>query len=171
MTTTTSARRPVVGLLIALAGLLAALIVLFGYVAPTLVGSWLGISLHAALTIAFLFLFLGRSAPLTLRVFFAIATVGWAILTVAGLVNVGVLLTVGIWLALVGSLISGVLVLSRVLFSSIASVVFLLATIAIAVVLLDEVIGPFLLGTLGNLVAALYALLLLAAGILIAVRR
>jgi hypothetical protein len=161
----------VVGWLIALAGVFASLAIVFFYVAPSLAGSWVYIAEYAALTLAFLFLFLGRSAPLVLRVTFAIATVGWAILVVGGLVSIGVVLTVGFWLALVGSLISGVLVLTRFVFSNVANVVFLLATIAIAVVLVNQVIGPFYAGTIVVVVAVIYAVLLLLAGILIAVRK
>jgi hypothetical protein len=171
MTTTTPARRPVVGLLLALAGLLEVLAILFTYFAPSLDGAWLGITVDAALALAFLLLFLGRSVPLVLRIFFVIATIGWAILAIDEVVSLGIVQTIGIWLALVGSLISGVLVLSRVLFSSLASVLFLLATIALAVVLLNQVVGPFLVGILGVLVTGLSALLLLVAGILIALRK
>jgi hypothetical protein len=171
MTTSTSARRPVVGVLIALAGLLAGLSIVFFYVAPSLRGAWMDVAQYAALALAFLLLFLGRSAPLILRVIFAIATVGWVIVVVGGLVNIGVLLTVGFWLALVGSLISGVLVLSRLLFSNVANVVFLLATIVLAVVLVNQVIGPFYAGTLVVVVAVANAVLLLLAGILIALRK
>lgn len=171
MTTTTAARRPVVGWLIALAGLLAGLAILIVNYAPSFGGTWFVIAEYAALTLAFLFLVLGRSTPLILRVTFAIATVGWAILVVGGLVSIGVVLTVGFWLALVGSLISGILVVSRLLFSNIASVVFLLATIVIAVVFVNLIVGPFYAGTLVVVTAVAYAVLLLLAGVLIALRK
>jgi hypothetical protein len=171
MTTTTTARRPVVGWLIALAGLVAAIAILFVYVAPSIDGAWLAVISDAALTLAFLFLFLGRTAPLVLRTFFLIAAVGWAILTINGVIGLGPLLTVGLVLALAGSLISGILAFARRLFSSAANLLFLLATIVIAVVLLNQLIAPFVAITLGLLAAGIYALLLLLAGITIALRK
>jgi hypothetical protein len=171
MTTTVAARRPVVGWLIALAGLFAGLPIVLVYVAPSLGGTWVYVVEYAALTLAFLFLFLGRSAPLVLRIAFAIATVGWAILVAGELVSLGVVLTVGFWLAVVGTLISGVLVLTRLLFSNVANVVFLLAAIVTAVVLVNEVIGPFYVVAIVVVVAAIDAVLLLLAGILIAIRK
>jgi hypothetical protein len=171
MTTTAPARRPVVGLLLALAGLLAGLGILFVYFAPSLEGAWVGIIVDSALTLAFLFLVFGRSAPLVLRVAFAVATIGWAIITIGGLVSLGLILIVGIWFALAGTLVSGILVMSRLLFSNAANVFFLLAAIVIVIVLLNQLIGPFLSSTIGLVVSVLYAVLLLLAGILIAIRK
>ncbi|HEY5229715.1 MAG TPA: hypothetical protein VIJ11_02335 [Galbitalea sp.] len=171
MTTTTPAKRPVVGALFAIAGLLTGLAILFTYVAPKLGGPWIGLVADAAITLAFLFLFLGRTAPLILRIFFAVATVGWAILAVGGWISLGVLLTVGVVLALAGSLISGLLALGRRFFTPIASILFLLAMLVVTVELLDRLIGPFLTGTVATIVAVLYALLLLLAGIVIIARK
>jgi len=171
MTTTTPAKRPVVGVLIALAGLFAALAIVLPYVAPFLGGVWLVVSADAALTLAFLFLFIGRTSTILLRAFFAVATIGWAILTVGRLIDLGTLLTVGILLAIAGSLISGLLAFGRRIFTRAANIFFVLAMLVMTVVLLDKLIGPFILGTLAVVVSAIYALILLIAGITIAIRK
>ena len=170
-TTSTAARRPVVGLLFALAGVLW-LIALF---APHLIVAgginWLSVIAAAALTIAFLFLFLGKSAKLLTRIAFLVATVGWLILTLNALNLLSTLDKVGIIVALIGTLASGIFAAVQHLFSRIADVVFLVATILIAIELLEEVVKPFLTGTLATVVDYAEAILLALAGILIALRR
>ena len=169
-TTSTPAQRPVVGLLFALAGLLATLSVIFVLVHASVGGIWFGIITDAALAIGFLFLALGRGSGTVARLFFAIAAVGWAILAIGGIVSLGVVLTIGVVLALAGSLISGILAFGGKIFSRLANIVFLLATILIALVLLNQLVA-YLVGTIAIIVVALYAVLLLIAGILIAARR
>lgn len=169
-TTSTPAQRPVVGLLFALAGLVATVSLLFVLARSGMSGVWLGIIADAALAIGFLFLAIGRGSGTIARLFFAIAAVGWIILTIGGLVNIGVLLTIGVVLALIGSLISGILVFTGKIFSRLANVVFLLATIFIALVLLNQLVAYFG-GPIALIVVTLYAILLLVSGILIAARR
>jgi hypothetical protein len=170
MTTTSPASRPVVGLLVAIAGLLATLSFIFVIVSAPFGGAWLGVIADAALFLAFLFLFIGRSTGLVARVFFLIAAVGWALLAIGGVVSLGVILTVGVILALAGTLIGGILAFTGKIFGRIANIVFLLAAIVVALVLFNQLV-PYLSGTLAIIVVALYALLLLVSGILIAARR
>jgi hypothetical protein len=170
MTTTTPARRPVVGLLFALAGLLAALSIVFVLVHVVFGGVWLGIVVDIALALGFLFLAIGSGGGTVARIFFALAAVGWAILAIGGFVSLGVVFTIGVVLALVGSLVGGVLAMGNKLFSRAANFVFLLATIFIALVLLNQLF-VYLAGTFAIIVVILYAVLLLIAGILIAIRK
>ena len=170
MTTTTPAR-PVVGVLFALAGLLGVLSLISVLSGIVLGGVWLGVILDGALALAFLFLFLGKGPGMLSRLFFIIAAVGWAILTLSGAgVALGIVYQVGVVLALVGTLISAILVFSGKVFSRAANLVFLLWGIVAAVVLLNQLVS-FLSGTVAIVVVALYAVLLLVAGILITARR
>jgi hypothetical protein len=172
MTTTTGTpARPVVGLLFALAGLLGGLSLLSVLLHFTVGGVWIGIIVDAAITLGFLFLFFGKGPGMLSRLFFIIAAVGWAILTINGAgISLGIVFTIGIVLALVGSLISGILAFGGKIFTRGANIFFLLATIFMAVVLLNLLVS-FLAGTIAIIVVALYAILLLVAGILITARR
>lgn len=170
MTTTAPERRPIVGLLIALAGLLAGISLIVVLAASAAPGAWIGVIVDAALFLAFLFMFVGRRTPMVARVFFLIAAIGWLLLTIGGIVTLGVLLTVGVILALGGTLIGGILAFTGKIFGRTADIVFLLAAIVVAIVLFNQLV-PFLSGTIALIVFALYALLLLVAGILIAARR
>ena len=170
MTTTTPARRPVVGLLFALAGLLATLSIIFVLAHVVFGGVWFGIVVDAALTLGFLFLAIGSAGGTVARIFFAIAAVGWAILTIGGFVTLGVVFTIGVVLAIVGSLVGGVLAVGNKIFSRAANLVFLLATVFIALVLFNQLF-LYLAGPIAIVVVALYAVLLLIAGILIAIRK
>lgn len=171
MTTTAPARRPIVGWLIALAGLFGALTIVLAFVAPSLGGAWLTVCGDGAMMLAFLFLFLGRSSGILLRIFFAVAAVGWAIRAVNAVIPLGIVATAGLVLVIAGSLITGVLAFGRHLFSRTANVFFLLAMLAVAVVLLNILVGPFIPGSIAIIVSVLYALILLVAGILIALRK
>jgi hypothetical protein len=170
MTTTAPERRPIVGLLIALAGLLAGISLIVVLVASATPGAWIVVITDAALFVAFLFLFIGRSTGMIARVFFLIAAIGWLLLAIGGAVTLGVLLTVGVILALAGTLIGGILAFTGKIFGRTANIVFLLAAIVVAIVLFNQLV-PFLGGTIAIIVVALYALLLLVSGILIAARR
>jgi hypothetical protein len=169
-TTSTPVSRPAVGLLFALAGLLATLSIIFVLVHASVGGIWFGIITDAALTLGFLFLALGKGSGTVARLFIAIAAVGWAILTIGGLVTLGVVFTIGVVLALAGSLIGGILAFGGKVFTRAANLVFLLATVFIALVLLNQLVA-YLSGTIALIVVGLYAVLLLLAGILIAARR
>jgi hypothetical protein len=176
MTTTTPAKRPVVGLLFALAGLLATLSLIFSLVHASVGGVWFGIITDIAITLGFLLLTLGRGSGTIARLFFAIATVGWAILAINGILasvgagNLGTFFYVGVYLALGGSLLGGIFAFAGKIFSRVANSVFLLATLLMALVLLN-VLVPYLSGSVADAVIGIYAILLLLAGILIAVRR
>ncbi|HEX4444758.1 MAG TPA: hypothetical protein VHZ81_14410, partial [Galbitalea sp.] len=170
MTTTTPARRPVVGLLLAVAGVAALLAILFVFIAPSLGGAWLGIIADAALFLAFLFMAIGRGAGVFIRVLYAIGAVGWAILLIDSFVSLGTVYTIGVVLAIVGTLLSGIVGIIRHVYSRSADLVYLLAAIVVSIILFNQLHG-FLTGTLAIIVSVLYGLLLLVAGIFIALRK
>ena len=169
-TTSTPGSRPVVGLLFALAGLLATLSIIFVLVHVVVGGVWFGIITDAALTLAFLFLALGKGSGTIARLLFAVAAVGWAIVTINAFVPLGFVATIGVVLALAGSLISGILAVGGKVFSRLANIAFLIAGIFIGIVLLNQLVA-FLTGTVAIIVVIIYAVSILVTGLLITARR
>ncbi len=170
-TTTTTPARPVVGILFALAGVLGVLTLISVLSGLVLGGRWIGDILDGAITLGFLFLFLGKGPGMLTRLFYIIAAVGWAILTLSGAgLALGIVFQVGVVLALVGTLIAGILSFGGKVFSRGANIVFLIWAIVAAVVLLNQLVS-FLSGTTAEVVVAVYAVALLVSGILITARR
>jgi hypothetical protein len=172
MTTSSSAaRRPVVGFLFALAGVLWLIAIFTPHLIVASGINWLAVIAVAALTIAFLFLFIGKSAKLLTRIAFLVATVGWAILTLNDLKILDAIHNVGLIVALVGILVSGILVALHHLFSRLADLLFLIGSILISLELLEELTTKFLSGSLGTVVDYAEAIILALAGIVIALRK
>lgn len=169
--TSTVAKRPVVGLLIAIAGIAW----LLGIIVPSLLvvsgTAWLAVIVAAALTLAFLLLTLGRSTRIIARISFLIATVGWLIFTLNDLHILGQFHMWGVIIALVGTLLSGIFIAMGNMFGRLGDVLFLLAAILISIGLLEQIIKPFLTGTLATALGYADAILLILAGIVVLVRR
>jgi hypothetical protein len=167
----TPAKRPVVGLLIAIAGVAW----LLGIIVPSLLvvsgTSWLAVIVAAALTLAFLLLTLGRSTRIIPRIAFLIATVGWLIFTLNDLHILGQFHMWGAIIALVGTLLAGIFVIMHNMFGRLGDVLFLLAAILISIGLLEEVIKPFLTGSLATVLDYAEAILLILTGIVVLARR
>jgi hypothetical protein len=125
----------------------------------------------AGLTIAFLFLFLGRARDTLLRVAFLVATVGWALITLAEILpGFGTVGSVASLLALAGTLGSGILVFLRHRFSRNADTVFLVTSIVAALLLLNGIRG-ILPGALNTILTVLFAAGLVFTGVLMRRRR
>jgi hypothetical protein len=180
MTTTTPApRRPLVGVLYALAGLLILTEVLFAWLDPSMSSQWLVILTDGAMTLAFLFVAVGSATPHLTRVLFSVAAIGWA-LSVIGAVgwanngsdvlsSVGGFGTITVVLALIGSLGGGILAFAQHVFGQVANLVFLIAMIVTAVLLADN-LYPVLPALVAEITNVLFGIALLVAGIVIAVR-
>jgi hypothetical protein len=153
-----------------LAGVLILLELLLSQVAPSGLDVWLVFFAYLALTIAFVVLFLRRGVDLIARVSFIVAAVGWALLAIATVAGVGGLLTLGVVLALIGTVVAGIIVFVRGLFSRGGSVAFLIAAILAGLLLLSGLVA-FLPATLGLIVQVLFGILLIATGVLTGRRR
>jgi hypothetical protein len=173
MTSTSSntpARHPVVGFLVLVAGvawLLEIIVPKLLFVSGT---AWLAVIVAAALTVGFLFLGFGH-ARLIPRIAFLVAAIGWLIFLLNDLQILGQWHFWGALIALVGTLLSGIFVLMHHKFGRIAEVLFLLASIAISIALLEELIKPFLTGTAATILDYAEAILLVLAGIFVMARR
>ena len=152
------------------AGVLLLLVVLFSYIAKPMTSSWLDFLAYVALTIGFVALFLWRTSLLA-RIAFIVAAVGWALLALASIpIGLGAVDKVGVILALVGTLVSGILVFARNLFNRQSSTVFLIAAIAGAIWLLNLLVG-FLPAILVLIIFIVFAALLVVTGALYVRRR
>jgi hypothetical protein len=157
------------GWMFIVAGVLILLQLLLSKVAPSAVDVWLTFFAYAALTIAFVVLFLGRSEIIA-RVAFIVAAVGWAILAIATVASVSGLLTIGIILALIGTVVAGIMVFARTLFARSASIAFLVAALAAGLLLLSELVS-FLPAALGVILVAIFGIMLVVTGVLSGRRR
>jgi hypothetical protein len=168
--TTTPANRVVVGWLIVLAALAALTINVLilagpfeGFIAPSEVNT-------GALTIAFLLVTISKRGGIFARISYAISAIGWGILTVGLLLPADSIYSDAIALALVGTLLSGIVGMIRSVYGRGTDDWFLLATIITAVVLYNDNQG-FPSPTVAMVISMLYAALLLLAGTLIALRK
>jgi hypothetical protein len=152
------------------AGILILLELLLSHVAPGGLDVWLLFLGYAALAVAFVVLFLRRSADLIARIAFIVAAVGWAILAIATVAGVGGLLTFGIILALIGTVVAGIMVFVRSLFWRGASVAFLVAAIVAGLLLLSELVA-FLPAGVGVILDVIFGIMLVVTGVLTGRRR
>jgi hypothetical protein len=171
-TTRTSAGSSLVGWFFLAAGVIYLLGLLFNNIVHVLTGSWWDFFAFALLAIGFFLLFLWRTGTL-LRVAFIVAAVGWALLAIGEVAALGTAVgTIATLLALIGTLVAGILVFVRHLFTRNADIAFLLLAIFAALSLLGVIPGvTFLAGTIGLIFAIIFGILLVVAGLFIQRRR
>jgi hypothetical protein len=168
-TTRTTGGRSLVGWFFLAAGVVYLLGILFAHIAPALASGWWDFFAFALIAVGMFLLFLWRS-DLLLRIAFIVAAVGWALLAIGSVAALSGLTTFAIILALVGTLVAGILVFIRHLFTRNADVAFLLMAIFAALVLLATWVA-FLGGTLGVIIAVIFGILLIVSGLMIQRRR
>jgi hypothetical protein len=168
-TSRTIAARSAVGFFFLVAGVLYLLGILFSYVAPSLSSQWWNFFAFALIAVAFLLMFLWRVSSL-LRVAFIVAAVGWAILAIGTIASLGAVLTVAIVLALIGTLLSGILVVARHALGRRADPVFLVFAVLATLLLLSTWV-TWLGGIVETVVSVLFGVFLVAAGLAVQRRR
>jgi len=168
-TSRTNAARSAVGLFFLAAGILYLLGILFTHVAPSLSSQWWNFFAFALIAVAFLLMFLWRVSSL-LRVAFIIAAIGWAFRAIETIVSLGAVLTVAIVLALIGTLVSGILVVVRHALGRRADAVFLVFAILATLLLLSTWV-TWLGGTVETVVSVLFGAFLVVSGLAVQRRR
>jgi hypothetical protein len=169
-TSRTALNRPLVAWLFVIAGalLLIEFVITLVFLTANPLLTFLA---FGVLTIGFLFLFLGGAKDTLLRVAFLVAAVGLALITLAQVIpGLGTVGSVASVLALVGTLGSGILVYLRHHFTRNADRVFLVTTIAAALLLLNGIRG-ILPGALTTILTVLFAAGLVFTGLLVRRRR
>lgn len=171
MATTRTANRPIVSWLFIVSGVVFLLGVLFSYVAKSASGTWVPFLAELALGIALLLLFLGKTASLVLRAAYIVAAIGWILLAISAIASLGsAVTTIAIYLALIGTLVAGVVGFMRHVWGRNSDLAFLIASILIALTLIDRLHG-FLGGTLTTIITVLFAALLVVTGYFLLRRR
>lgn len=170
--TRTSRRFPVAAWLFLLAGVLVLLELLLVHVAPNDTLERVAIVIaYLALAIAFVVMFLWRSVDVLLRVAFIVTAVGFALMALAEVTNVGVVVVrVAEVLVLVGFLVAGILAFLRRVFGRTANLVFLILGIVVALLFLSQLFA-FITGTLLLILYILFGAGLVVVGVLITRRR
>jgi hypothetical protein len=164
-TTRTSRGSSLVGWFFLAAGLVFLIGILVTHISATIPSTWFSFFSFALLAVGFLLLFLWRTSIL-LRVAFIVAAVGWALLALDSVVALGsAVVTIGGVLALIGTLVSGILVFVRHLFKRNTNIVFLIMAIFGAIVLLTQLGWVASLGaTLTAIIVVIFAVMLLVSG-------
>jgi hypothetical protein len=171
-TTRTSGGRSLVGWFFLASGIVYLLGILFTHVAPALSSGWWNFFAFALLAVGLFLLFLWRT-DLLLRIAFIVAAIGWALLAIGSVASLGGVSILAILLALIGTLVAGIMVFMRHLFTRNADLAFLLMAIFAALVVLafPPVSVAFLGGTLGLIIAIVFGILLIVSGVFIQRRR
>jgi hypothetical protein len=168
--TRTSGGRSLVGWFFVAAGVVYLLGLLFAHIAPTLASGWWNFFAFAFLAVGLFLLFLWRTSTL-LRVALIVAAVGWALLAIGSVAALGSAVeTIAVLLALIGTLVAAILVFARHLFGRSADLLFLLLGIFAALLLLATWVS-FLTGTLVEIVAIVFGILLVVTGFFVQRRR
>jgi hypothetical protein len=173
-TTRTSGGSSLVGWFFLASGVIYLLGLLFNNVIHALTGGFWDFFAFLLLAIGLFLLFLWRTGIL-LRVAFIVAAVGWALLGIAQVASLGSgVVTIAALLALIGTLVAGILVFVRHLFTRNADIVFLIWAIVAALLLLGAAGWVSVLGiglTLGLIIAVVFGILLVVGGLFIQRRR
>jgi hypothetical protein len=170
MATTRTSNSRTVGWLFVVAGVLYLLELLLSHVGHSgKLDSWLLFFAYAVLAVGFVLLFLWRSVDILLRVAFIVAAVGWAILAIAAVASVGGgLVVIGEILALIGTLVAGITVFMRGIFTRRGALAFLIFAILAALLLLLALTG--FLASIAFVLAILFGVALVITGVLVARR-
>jgi hypothetical protein len=168
--TTTPASRVVVGWLIVLAGLTVLTTNVLVLVKHFRGYAVLSEIVTGALTIAFLLVAISKRVGVLARITYGIAAIGWGFLTVGLLLPVDNYYSDALAVALVGTLLSGIVGMIRSVYGRGTDDVFLLATIVTAIVLYNDDRG-FASPTVAMVISMLYGALLAFAGTLVALRK
>ena len=168
-TTRTSGGSSLVGWFFLASGVVYLLGLLFNDVVHALQGGFWNFIAFLLLAVGFFLLFLWRT-DLLLRVAFIVAAIGWALLAIGSITSLGGVTVLAILLALIGTLIAGIFVFVRHLFTRNADIAFLLMAIFGALLLLATWVA-FLGGTLGLIIAVVFGILLVVSGLFIQRRR
>jgi hypothetical protein len=125
---------------------------------------------NLALGIAFVLMFAWFATTTITRVAYLIAAIGWLLLAIAGLLNQGGIGTLGVFVAVVGSLFAGVIVFTGHVFGRQPDILFLAAMIAGALNLLLSQNGN-VPGLLEAIIVVVFGALLVVSAVLMLGRR
>jgi hypothetical protein len=135
MTTVTASHRSIVAIVFLVGGALQVLGAVLGLAQIGNSGAFYLLS-NLALGAGFVLLFAWYAASTVARVAYLVAAVGWLLLALGALVSLGVVGTLALFIAVIGSVFSGVIVFTGHVFGRLGDILFLAAMIAGALNLL-----------------------------------
>jgi len=135
MTPVTASHRSIVAIVFLVGGALQVLGAVLGVINAGNSGGFYLLS-NLAIGAGFVLLFAWYAASTVARVAYLVAGVGWLLLAIGSLVNLGVIGTLALFIAIIGSVFAGVVVFTGHVFGRAADILFLAAMIAGALNLL-----------------------------------
>jgi hypothetical protein len=169
MATVSAPNRSIIGWLIIAGGALQILGGVVGLTGQGNVGAIYAIS-NIAIGLAFVLMMAWLAGTTVARIAYLIAAVGWLLLALTSLINLGIVGTLAVFIAIIGSIFAGIVVFTSHAFGRQADILFLAAMIAGAVNLLLSQNGN-VPGLLKLIVVLIFGALLVAAGIVLIRRR
>jgi hypothetical protein len=169
MATVTAPNRSIIGWLFVVGGVLQVVGAIVGFANAGNSGAIYAIS-NIAIGVAFVLMIAWIAATTISRIAYFIAAVGWLLLALTSLIDLGLIAQVGLYLAIIGSVFAGVIVLSTHPFSQLADIIFFVALILGAINLLlsqNSNVPSFI----ELAVVILFGVALVASGILMVRRR
>src|ERR1700742_4524757 len=135
MATVTAPNRSIIGWLFVVGGVLQVAGVIVGFANVGNSGALYAIS-NIAIGVAFVLMIAWIATTTVTRVAYFIAAVGWLLLALTSLIDLGLVGPVGLYLAITGSVCAGVVVISGRPFAGQTDIIFLVAMILGAINLL-----------------------------------
>jgi hypothetical protein len=169
MATVSAPNRSIISWLFIAGGALQILAALVGLANAGNVGAIYAIS-NIAIGVAFVLMFAWIASTLIARIAYFIAAVGWLLLALTSLINLGIIGTLAVFIAIVGSVFAGVIVYTGKVFGLQTNILFLVAMIVGAVNLLLIQNGN-VPGILKTVIVVAFGALLLVSGIWMLRRR
>ena len=166
--------RPVIGIATALAGALVLLGIVLARVQPAFPFRWFFVASAIAFVVAFAAAGASGGFNDAGRLAFAAGAVGWFVYALSSVLSnlAGIITEVGVVLALIGSLVAGLVVYSRHSFGRRADSFFLLAMIFTALYLFVQIVPmPWLSSVIVVLISLFWGAALVLAGLFVLQRR
>jgi hypothetical protein len=166
MAAISNSRRAAAGIAFVIAGALLLLHYILVLAAVSATGTWLLVLAYLAIAVGFVLLAIGSVANIVARIALIVGAVGWALLAL-GLVaalpaGVG---TIAALLAAAGGVVGAIVLYTGKEITNRSAIAFIITTVVAAVILLAG-IAAFALGDFGTLLWIVFALGLIATGVL-----
>ncbi|HEX4059320.1 MAG TPA: hypothetical protein VHX87_13510 [Galbitalea sp.] len=169
MATISAPNRSIIGWLFIAGGALQILAALVSLANAGNVGAIYAIS-NIAIGMAFVLMTVWLAFALISRVAYLIAAIGWLLLALTSLINLGIVGTLAVFIAIIGSVFAGVIVFTGHVFARQTDILFLVAMIVGAINLLLSQNGN-VPGVLETVIVIAFGALLLVSGIWMLRRR
>lgn len=168
MAEVSTSRRSIAGVILAIAGALLLIDILLGFAGVTALGVWLGVLAYVAIGVAFLILALASFRNTLARIALIVAAIGWLLLALDMVVALpSPIDAIAALAAALGGVVAAIVLYVGKEITNLSAIVFIVTTIVAAIILIAGVAGVAL-GAFDTVLGLVFALGLLATGILFA---